>query len=206
MSYLAVNYGFSVRWTDYLDEHLEINWERRIVWIFQHKVWLAAQINSKTDSLLPLEVAEEALDTLNSLFPHHHAPTTSFMARHGQEFHRLGSFNRKPRTEVSDFKYWGGKIEQLMGELSKPRRGLRQLRPDKRNVLNPVNFWVAAGLACLAFLSSIAFGAVSVFYAKRSLEVSEQSLELSRLQYLLSVAQACSTPEGAQSLPEFCSD
>ncbi|GKT67893.1 hypothetical protein ColTof4_00316 [Colletotrichum tofieldiae] len=79
------------------------------------------------------------------------------------------------------------------------------------NLLESANFWIATAALLLAIVSFL-LGLMSIIYAKwsydigkESLVVSLDSLELTRLQYQLSLAQACSDAEEARLLPDFCS-
>ncbi|WYZ41412.1 hypothetical protein EsH8_V_000307 [Colletotrichum jinshuiense] len=212
MSYLVVNHGFDVDWTDHLDEHLAINWKTKLVSIYQHKLWLSSHLQSSAQCVLPGGLVGEALDTLNLLFPYGDAPTKSFLDKQGQRFYSLGLCGRERKLELGAYPRWGRQLEELSEVLQGPRDGIRQLFPDRDrpNLLESVNFWIAAFVAWLTVISFV-FGVISVIYAKwafdvgkESLEVSKISLELTRQQYLLSIAQACSDPQEALLLPDFC--
>lgn len=205
MSYLAVNYGFHVDWTNHLDEHLAINWKTKVVSIYQHKLWLASHLQSPEECVLSMDLVGEALDTLNLLFPYDDAPTKSFLAKQAQQFYSLGFCGRERRLDLLAYPRWNKRLEDLSSVLQGPRDGIRQLFPDRDrpNMLESVNFWIAVFVAGLTVTSFI-FGVITVIYAKWAFEISRQSLELTRQQYLLSLAQACSNPQEALLLPEFC--
>lgn len=212
-------HGYTVVWTDFLNQHLRIDEDSRLVWVFQHKIWLSSQVG-RSDCSVPQSVLLEALDTLNVLFPPDDDQTRRFLQRREQEFYSLGYCGRVPSTDLKKYAIWGTKMDRLLGIAKGPRRGIWQFlpTPDRFNVLESANFVIA----CVALVFSIVgfvLGLVSIIYAKLSyqiglesidiskvsLDVSNESLELTRLQYLLSVAQACSDPDQARSLPDFCS-
>ncbi|KAK7454794.1 hypothetical protein Landi51_03003 [Colletotrichum acutatum] len=216
---LAKFQGYTIVWADFLNEHLRIDEELRLVWIFQHKIWLSSQVG-RPDCLVPQSVLLEALDTLNVLLPPDDDHTRRFLQRREQEFYSLGYCGRVPSTDLKKYAIWGTKMDRLLSVAKGPRRGIWQFlpTPDRFNVLESANFVIA----CVALVFSIVgfvLGLVSIIYAKLSyqiglesidiskvsLDVSNESPELTRLQYLLSVAQACSDPDQARLLPDFCS-
>ncbi|WQF79431.1 hypothetical protein CDEST_04445 [Colletotrichum destructivum] len=205
MSYLAVNHGFHVDWTNHLNEHLAINWKTKVISIYQHKLWLASHLQSPEQCILPMDLVGEALDTLNLLFPYDDAPTKSFLAKQAQQFYSLGFCGRERRLDLLAYPRWNRRLEELSSVLQGPRDGIRQLLPDRGrpDLLESVNFWIAVFVAGLTVTSFI-FGVITVIYAKWAFEISKESLELTRQQYLLSLAQACSNPQEATLLPEFC--
>ncbi|WQF77447.1 hypothetical protein CDEST_02461 [Colletotrichum destructivum] len=215
IGHLAQYHNCRVVWTDRLDKHLSIQRHHsdRIVLIFQHKIWLSAHLGQNERCLVPPELICETLDTLNLLFPHNDQQTKSFLHKQGQKFYSLGYCGRDRKLNLSDYPHWGNKIEELLDMLEGPRSGIWHFlpRPDKRNLLESANFWIATAAALLAFVGFI-LGLMSIVYAKwsydisrESLVVSRDSLELTRIQYLLSLAQACSDANEARLLPDFCS-
>lgn len=85
------------------------------------------------------------------------------------------------------------------------RRGFRQLLPrrDQGNLLDSINFWIA-GLVALLTVVSFVSGLVAIIYTRMSYDVSRKSWELTRDQYLLSLAEACSDPESIDAVLETC--
>ncbi|KAK1700656.1 hypothetical protein BDP55DRAFT_643761 [Colletotrichum godetiae] len=212
-------HGYTVVWTDFLNQHLLIDEESRLVWIFQHKIWLSSQIG-RSESLVPQPLLLEALDTLNVLFPPDDDHTRRFLQSREQEFYSLGHCGRVPSTDLKKYMYWGTNLDRLLTIAKGPRRGIWQFfpTPDRLNVLESANFVIASAALLLSIVGFV-LGLVSIIYAKLSyqiglesidiskvsLDMSNESLELTRLQYLLSVAQACSDPGQARLLPDFCS-
>ncbi|KAK1715589.1 hypothetical protein BDP67DRAFT_510363 [Colletotrichum lupini] len=202
-------------WTDRLDKHLDYRLSRhsKVIFVFQHKIWLSAHINQQVHCTIPKEVICEALDTLNLLFPHNDRDTESFLKTQGQRFYSLGNFGRGPRLNLKDYPHWGPKIEKLIDVFEGPRSGIWRFLPrhDQSDLLESANFWIATAAAFIAFVGFI-LGLASIIFAKlsydigiKSMAISEESLKLTQLQYQLSLAQACSDPNEARLLPDFCS-
>ncbi|KAF6822260.1 hypothetical protein CPLU01_12120 [Colletotrichum plurivorum] len=205
VSTLVANHGYNVNWTNCLKQHLDIDRESRVISVFPHKIWLSAHTRSSDQCVMPAAIIGEALDTLDLLFPHGNAPTESFLEKQGQRFHKLALCIRGRKSNLSDYPHWGKKIEDLMGILHEPPVGFQQFLPrwDRPNLLESANFWIAVFVAGLAVISFV-FGLIAVIYAKESLDISKKSLRLTDLQYQLSLAQACSDPESAPLLPDWC--
>ncbi|KAF6816122.1 hypothetical protein CSOJ01_03185 [Colletotrichum sojae] len=205
MSYLAVYHGYEVIWIHNLNDHLEVDRKLKTVKVFQHKIWLSAHFDAKDLIITPTEAISEALDTLNLLFPHGDRRTESFLAERDQRFYNLGYLRRGRNLDLSCYPIWGNKIRELMDVMKGRRSGLWQFLPSPHqlNILESANFWIAAFVAGLAVISFV-FGLFAVIYAKESLDISRESLRLTELQYQLSLAQACSDPESALLLPEWC--
>ncbi|KAF3808934.1 hypothetical protein GCG54_00011126 [Colletotrichum gloeosporioides] len=205
ISYLVMHHGYNVNWTSCLHQHLNISPEHRVISIFQHKIWLSAHSGIESQCFLPPTVIDEALDTLNLLFPLHDAGTKSFLDKQRQTFHNLILCRRTLKSNLSDYEHWGEQMQQLIRILDEPPVGFRQFLPrrDRPNLIESANFWIAGFVAFLAVISFV-FGLIAVVYSKQSVEIAKESLELTKLQYLLSMAQACSDPNEARLLPTFC--
>lgn len=205
VSVLVANHGYSVNWTNCLKQHLDIDRVSRVISVFQHKIWLSAHFDSAEQCVVPAAIIGEALDTINLLFPHTDAPTRSFLEKQGQKFHNLALCGQGRKSNLAEYPHWGKKIEDLIGILHEPPIGFQQFLPrrDRPNLLESANFWIALFVAGLAVISFV-FGLVAVIYAKESLDISRESLKLTDLQYRLSLAQACSDPESAPLLPDWC--
>ncbi|TDZ26768.1 hypothetical protein Cob_v000050 [Colletotrichum orbiculare MAFF 240422] len=206
VGFIVTNYGYHIDWTDCLHRHLDVSHKRKIVSVFQQKLWLSLHAEVSDRCPVPQAVLREALNTLDLLFPFKDATTHSFLKDQGQLFNNLILLRRDRKCHLGDYPYWGNKIEELITILDRPPSGLRQFlpHPDRTNLLESANFWIAAFVALLAVISFV-FGLIAVVYAKESLEVSKDSLKLTELQYQLSLAQACSNPDEAALLPSFCS-
>ncbi|TDZ46107.1 hypothetical protein CTRI78_v008982 [Colletotrichum trifolii] len=179
VGFIVNNYGYHVDWTDCLDKHLEADHERKVISIFQQKLWLSLQYDSSEACPVPRAIMLEALSTLDLLFPFKDATTYSFLKDQGQLFNNLILLRRDRTWHLGDYPYWGNRIEELITILDRPPSGLRQFlpHPDRTNLLESANFWIAASVALLAVISFV-FGLIAVVHAKESLEVSKDSPRL----------------------------
>lgn len=191
MAYLVNACGLKVCWTHNLVDHLSIDWRNSIVTVYEHKIFLWNHLQHTEECIFPNGLLEEAIDTLNLLFPFDDQQTRQFLARQGKPFNRLGYCGRPRTLELEKYHYWQGSVDTLVSIFNQPPRGLQQLKLDKnrRNMMSFATFWVAAIVGVLTTVS-IVFGTVSTVYAVK--------------QYNLSVAQACSVPGAATILPQYC--
>ncbi|KAH8895943.1 hypothetical protein GQ53DRAFT_819901 [Thozetella sp. PMI_491] len=198
MAYLCRSRGFNLRWTTNLADHLAIDWRRNIIHIYEHKVCLWNHSKSNRELVVPRAIIDEAIDTLNLLFPIDDKDTKLLLEERGKSFNVLGNCKRKPKTKLADFDTWKYQIAELMDVMEEEPRGLRQLQlsKDGRNLLPFATFWIATGVAVLTVIS-IVVGVLSTVYAMKQ-------YDLALLQYDLSVAQACATPGAADLFPRFC--
>ncbi|KAK1828418.1 hypothetical protein QBC39DRAFT_151836 [Podospora conica] len=198
MAHLVSNYNFSISWSPNLAEHLIVDWDHKNVTIYEHKICLANHLRLKDSAVLPVALTEEAIDTLNLLFPFDHAPTESLLRKHRIPFYGLGYCGRPRRLELSKYPLWGARLEELSRVLDEPPVGLRQLGLGRgqRNLLQFATFWIAVTVAILTIVT-FAVGVYSSVYAKKQ-------YDLAVLQYKLSLAQVCLAPEAQVQLADFC--
>lgn len=199
MATLVGNYNYGVVWTNNLAEHLKVDWENKTITVFEHKVFLWNHIRLSGRALLPPAVLEEALDTMNLLFPFDHPPTESLLHRQKICFHRLGYCGRPRELDIDKFAIWRGRLGELNRILDEPPAGIHQLGLDKsrRNLLQFATFWMATAVAVLTIITFV-IGVYSAVYARKQYDVG-------LLQYRLSLAQACAALDAKTTLPEFCS-
>ena len=113
--YLCHYKGYRVFWTSNLAEHLSINWRCRIVTIYEHKISLWNYLGSRKQTVIPRPILEEAIDTLNLLFPLDDSLTKIFLKQNCKTFHGLGYCSR-PREQALDlvrFNFWRERIASL---------------------------------------------------------------------------------------------
>ncbi|KAI0486780.1 hypothetical protein F4859DRAFT_466893 [Xylaria cf. heliscus] len=194
LAHLCTCRGFKVFWTSNISEHLTISWKSKIITVYEHKIFLWNHLRSSTSSIIPRPILEEAIDTLNLLFPLNDRPTTTFLAQNGKDFQGLGYCSR-PRDlclDLGRFNVWRDRIAELVEIMNEEPKGLKQLALEKdgRNFLPFVTFWVAIAVALLSLLS-IPFTIVSMFYTIK--------------QFDLALAQACADPDTRDALPQYCS-
>ncbi len=192
MCYLNQARSFDVVWTDNLAEHLSINWKLRVVTIYAHKLFLRNHLRYTDVPIIPSAVLEEALDTLNLLFPYNDAQTEAFLKRHEKPFYSLGYCGRTRVLDLSHYRYWRARVADLVDVMQEePARVFDSSgwQKDGRNLLAVLTFWIAIGVALLTVIS-IAFGVVQTLYSIK--------------QYNLALAQACSVEDAQRLLPGFC--
>ncbi|KAI0109496.1 hypothetical protein GGR51DRAFT_511693 [Nemania sp. FL0031] len=196
---LVKNYGFTVSWTNNLADHLSIDWKYKIITVYEHKVHLQNSIRFRGSSLVPVEVLGEVIDTLNLLFPFQDDSTKRFLSKYKKPFYGLGLCNRPRKLELSEYRYWRGRVADLVYISKGPPVGLQQLRleGDGRNLLQFATFWVATAVGILG-LVGIGVGVVAIVYSAKQYDIAAK-------QYALSIAQACLDPSLKRQLPQFCS-
>ncbi|KAI1084375.1 hypothetical protein F5B20DRAFT_524664 [Whalleya microplaca] len=193
LPYLCTYRGFRIFWTSNLAEHLSISWNSKIITVYEHKIFLWNHLRDTKRTVIPRPILEEAIDTLNLLFPLNDPLTKTYLTQNGKTFSGLGYCTR-PRDrslELGKFNFWRDRIADLVGIMNEQPRGLRQLALERngRNMMPFVTFWVATAVAILTILN-LPFAIVSMRYAM--------------LQYDLALAQACSDPGAQNTLPQFC--
>ncbi|KAI1154998.1 hypothetical protein F4825DRAFT_409257 [Nemania diffusa] len=193
LAYLCNYRGFKVFWTSNISEHLNISWKSKIITVYEHKVFLWNHLRNSKTPIIPRAVLEEAIDTLNLLFPLNDRFTTTLLAQHGKDFQGLGYCSR-PRDQCLDlgkFDIWKDRIAELVEIMHEEPKGFKQLALEKdgRNFLPFVTFWVAIAVAILSLLN-LPFAIISMQYTIK--------------QYDLAVAQACSDPNARDALPQYC--
>jgi hypothetical protein len=192
MAHLSHFGGLKVIWTSNLADHLVVNWKSRVMTVYEHKICLWNHLNSSAEPIIPREILEEALDTLNLLFPLNDTRTKEFLQQNGKPFYGLGYCKRDRVYDVGRFYFWRDSIAELMEIMNEGPRGLQQLAlsKDGKNAMTFATFWVATLVAILTIIS-IAFGTVQTVYSIK--------------QYRLAVAQACAAPGAKEALAGYCS-
>jgi hypothetical protein len=199
MANLIAGYGFRIRWTHNLAEHLSFDGAGKIITIYEHKICLRNHLQFKNETALPTAILEEAIDTLNLLFPFGEPSTDSLLRRQGKPFYGLGYCGRQRMLDIDKYSFWRGSIQELQRVMDEPPSGLQQLAlaRNRRNVLSFATFWMATAVSILTIISLVS-GVLSTLYAKRA-------YDLALLQYELSLAQACTESGAREHLPGFCS-
>jgi hypothetical protein len=177
-----------VNWIDNLADHLKVDWKSRILFIYQHKIALWNHIQYTDKALFPEGLLEEAMDTLNLLFPLLDAPTKGFLMQHGKTFDRLGYCKRPRNLSLGRYQYWQTHLRDLIDVFNEHPRGIQQLKlqRDGGNLMQFATFWMAAAVGILTIIS-IAFGIVQTIFSIK--------------QYELARAQACTSPGAATAMP-----
>ena len=176
-----------IRWSNNLADHLDFN--SGVLTIYQHKICLI-QHSQYTSPIIPLELLNEALQTMNLLFPFGDEATRELLLRENKRsFYGLGNNLQSPPPDLSQFKFWKKEMAELYSLYKDPPRAWSQLFSDSRDKLQFATFWIAATVLILSLIS-IAFGIVQSIYSIK--------------QYKLALAQACSVANANILLPDFC--
>ncbi|KAJ4007663.1 hypothetical protein NW752_010331 [Fusarium irregulare] len=195
---LATNYGYAINWTHNLANHLTIDWKYKEITIYEHKIHLCNHLRFPESAMIPEDIAGEAIDTLNLLFPFQDNTTKRFLDKEKKLFYGLGFCNRPRKLELDDYSFWRDKIEDLDYILRQPAVGLHQLKLDRggNNMLQISAFWITTVLGLVTFVS-IAFAVGATVYGVKQYNISLK-------QYELSVAEACLDPAAREKLKQFC--
>ncbi|KAK4464545.1 hypothetical protein QBC42DRAFT_43452 [Cladorrhinum samala] len=193
--------GYNIIWTSNLAVHLAIDWEYKTITVYEHKVFLDNQLKYLTSSSglpIPPAVLEEAIDTLNLLFPFQVDSAKRFLAKHKKPFYGLGSCGRPRKLDISDYRYWRSRVSDLGHITTGPPVGLQQLRLHNKgeNLLQFATFWTAIAVGAFT-VASIAIGLAALVYGKKQ-------YELGLRQYQVSVYQLCLDPEAGSKFPDLC--
>ena len=188
-AHLVNNCGVKIDWTDNVLDHLKLDLKRRTITIYRHKICLVNHAKAQNSAVLPLELLEETIDTLNLLFPFGLMETRAILGREGQPFYGLGNCGREMQYDMDKYQYWGKRLKDICNLFDEPPRHWRQLLSDRRNMMDWATFWIGL-LVLVLTIVSIVFGTVSTVYAIK--------------QYELALAQACLMQDADRLLPQFC--
>jgi hypothetical protein len=183
-----------IRWTDNLADHLKLAGTRgqRSLSIYRHKICLINHRKAPGPTIIPLEILDEAIHSLDLLFPFGHSETDDFLASEQVQLHAPHPFGLPRATELDDFRYWRSNIAQLLLLLNGPPETVAQTLLDTRNLPQIATMWIAIfGV----FFLTILFGCLSTVYAVKQYLVAVKA-------YQLSVDVAC--VQSADSLPQYC--
>ena len=201
---LVLDHNIRIIWTSNLAEHLSMNWtrKRRMLKVFEHKVWAHRHLTAPGQSPIPADVLDELMGTYNLLFPMFNRATESLLEKDGmiESFYSLGTCGKVPSRNWSDYKYWRKALHQLSEVLDEPPRGMQQFwRTSKKdpNLLNVVLFWISGVMVAILTIVSSVCGVLSVQYAIESRDIGRSQLELA-------VSQACADSDLAEKLPQYC--
>lgn len=154
MDFLVNGCGLRMEWTRYLTDHLRLDPQKRVLLVYRHKVYLNNMLKKAPAGPIPLAVLNEALDTLNLLFPFGNPSTQQLLAGHNEKtFGTLGNCGRERILDLSHYRYWRHELEMLLEIYRSPPRTWKQLAIDRRNKLEWSAFWVTVMVAFLTVVS-----------------------------------------------------
>jgi hypothetical protein len=198
-SFTAVNLKnicrLHIRWTDNLIDHLKLEGPRgqRQLSIYRHKLCLINHRKGPRPTIIPADVLDEAIRTLDLLFPFGDPKTESFLDDAKVLLWTVSPSDSLRAPELDDFRYWRSNLAQLSNLLHGPPETVMQTLLDTRNVSQFATIWVAIlGVSLL----TIIFGILSTIYSAKQYHVAVKSYELA-------LAQACQ--QASTPLPGFCS-
>lgn len=151
-AYLVDVCGMTLNWTDYLSDHLRPDPNNQVLTVYKHKICLINHLQAP--SAIPTSVLDEALNTMNLLFPFGDLATLRLLNREGHsEIYGLGNCQKKRELDLSKYSYWGEELETLLHRFHHPPKTWRQLVMDRRNLIEWAAFWMTVMMAFLTFVS-----------------------------------------------------
>lgn len=182
--------SITLDWTQNLANHLKLDKRRLVLSVYEHKICLVNH-SKDVNSPIPHPTLQEAIDTLNLLFPFGHAPTRQLLQREKRmPLYRLGICKRTRVQALKEYPIWGRRLAELVELFDEPPRSWWQLFIDRRNLKDWVAFWIGIILLLVLTLVGIITGAISSIYTVK--------------QYNLTLAQACSEDGAFEKLSQYC--
>jgi hypothetical protein len=126
--------------------------------------------------VIPNQVLDEYLKTMNLLFPSWDIKTHKFLKKKGQTFGMEGPVDYPGPLYLSDFHFWRDRLSTLYTEFCSPPPSMTQLFNDRRNVLQWYTFWFAVLIVGL----TVIFGVISSVTACLSTRYTYQALVIAR--------------------------
>lgn len=134
-------------------------------------------MNSKVE-IIPNEIIDEYLKTMNLLFPSTDERTQKFLRERlkKQSFMNESPVDHPGKLYLSDFNVWRDQMANLYAEFSSPLPSMTQLFNDRRNVLQWYTFWFAVFIVVL----TVIFGVISAVTNFMSMRYTYQQSVLAR--------------------------
>jgi hypothetical protein len=139
--------------------------------------------------MIPGEILDEAIRTLDLLFPSGDPKTKEFLDEETVQLYIVDPSELPRATELDEFRYWRTNMAQLLILLNGPPETFAQTLLDTRNLSQFATLWVAISGV---FLLTILFGMLSTIYSVKQYRVAIKSYELS----LALACQQTTTPPG----------
>jgi hypothetical protein len=184
--------GLAIIWTDNLLDHMKLRGQRkdRSLTIFR-QMSLLLNHRESPNPIIAVNILEEAILTLEVLFPFGEEKTMAFLKSEGVHLHVSGASSVKRAVELDEFKYWRSEMTQLKQLLEGPPETMGQTLLDTQNFGQFFTIWVAI---IGVFLLTIIFGILSSVYTVKQYSLAVKS-------YDLALAVAC---EEHPALSGFC--
>ncbi|KAI4690931.1 uncharacterized protein J4E88_002404 [Alternaria novae-zelandiae] len=199
---LKSTHGMNLLWTDSLVDHLKLEGSpgNRRLFIYRHKTCLVNHRSGSTPPIISADILDEAIRTLDLLFPVGHKQTIAFLKKSGVQMWIENPSESLRATELNEFVYWRSRLAQLLNLLNSRPETVLQAMKDTRHPVEFVKLW---GAVFGVFLLTILFGVLSTVYSAKQYNVAVDS-------YQLALAQACCQqtspllPICAQSTAKLC--
>jgi hypothetical protein len=160
--------------------------------IYQHKICLINHRKEPEPTIIPAEILDEAIRTLDLLFPFGDTKTEALLEQEKVQLWTNSPFESHRATNLNEFTYWRSNLAQLSSLFSGPPETVIQTLFDTRNISHFATLWVAIfGV----FFLTIIFGVLSTVYSIKQYRVAVKSYELA-------LVQACQ--QTSTSFPGFC--
>lgn len=176
-AYLINICGLRIRWTNTFSDHLRFDRKGQTLAVYKHKICLFNHLKAKGSCPIPSEVLEEALDTLNLLFPFGDSSTKQLLSRQILGgFYSLGNCNRDRTLDLTRYKYWREELSDLIEAFNEPPKSWRQLLIDSRNMKDWATFWIGV-MVLLLTLVSIPCNIIQTIYTVKAYNVALQQMK-----------------------------
>ncbi|KAJ4377208.1 hypothetical protein N0V83_000031 [Neocucurbitaria cava] len=166
-----------IRWTDNLVDHLKLEGPRghRILSIYRHKICLVNHLKGPDPTVIERGVLDEAIRTLDLLFPFGDLKTAEFLKAERVHFHSMPPSEFSQPINLAEFTYWRNNLSQLLRLLNGPPETIAQTLLDRRNLSQFATLWVAIfGV----FFLTILFGILATVYSIKQYRIAVRSYEL----------------------------
>jgi len=160
--------------------------------IYRHKLSLVSYMKGPKPHIIPMEVLDEAIRTLDLLFPFGDPKTEAFLDEETIRFWMIAPLESPRSAKLDEFKYWRSNLVQLLKLYNGPPEPAIQTLLDTRNISQFATLWVAI---LGVFFLTIMFGVLSTVYSIKPYQISLKAYELA-------LAQAFRQTD--QPLPGFC--
>ncbi|CBX98744.1 hypothetical protein IAQ61_007635 [Plenodomus lingam] len=179
-SFTAVNLKnicrLRIQWTHNLADHLRMKGlrGRRSLFIYRHKILLVNHLRDPNPTIIDPSILEEAIRTLDLLFPFGDSKSADFLETEGVHFYSISSGGPRP-YDLDEFIHWRNHLAQLLRILHGPPETATQTLTDTRNLSQFATLWVAIfGVFALTIL----FGILATVYSIKSYRVALGSYNL----------------------------
>ena len=189
--------GLSVEWTMSISEHLSVNLDRNVIYLFPLKACLRSHLDGSgrvshtskfSTSILPRRLLEETIWSLNLLFPREREDTEKFLSDHSANIRSAllappfeAANSVMDKFDLNQYQYWQQRLRVLNQIYRAEQRSLRYQLVDKRNPLQLYTFWTAFIIFVLTIIFGIISSVTAVIQTRaalKALDIATQALKL----------------------------